>query len=541
MKMMQKKTQANITDESFPYLVSRLKTEVEFIPDTAKPLVPAPWGKEGTPDIVFKKLLAALKEAGKYLPLVYQELYLKPLEDNLPSIIARANRSISVNDTPVTLQKQFSKTMEILGGAIYCHTIKKCLIPLRAFLCVISNTFQSFCPDPINRQEPMFLQESAPINKVYPPLATFRDGEIAPLMISSNSVKRLSGGTVGVVVMPATYMNHPLLWTAVAHEVGGHELMNAVPQILQELKKGVRQLFNVRSLRSGENPEDDQLIGLVWSYWAEETISDVCGVLNIGPAYGISLAIYQAALFHSVIKSRGLEADNTFLRLWSGPVTPQQAKILDDTVPLPDLDFHPTDILKLHVIIGAVENLSSLSQDYRQYYIDYFKKIARDCAGQQTEIFLCGSLNVGPDRWIRVKQPLPLEDMQEAARRVGAYIATAELNVLSRRSLQQLETWDDVDETNARYIAEQILKKNVPNLATMGDGAELLAASTLAFVLEPKRYEEFTNVIMNALADSCARDPYWGVSQFHSLIDLPDETLMLAATAQRAAGKGEGR
>jgi len=520
----------NIHEESFQYLVKKLGSNVEFVPETEKPLVAVPWGKDASEDNVLKTLLPALEDAGKYLPLVYQERYLKPLNDNLRSIAARANTSLSTKGTVATVAKTFSRTMEILGGAVYCHTSCDCVRPLRAFLSVISNTFQSFVPEQINRQQALFRQESSPINHVYPPLATFRDGELAPLMLSSDAVRRLSGGSVGIVVLPAAYMNHPLLWTAVAHEVGGHELMHAVPEILQELKKGVRQLFNVRSIRSGEKPDQDQLMGLVWCYWAEETVSDVCGVLNIGPAYGISLAIYQAALLHAVVKARGLKPD-TMLRLWSG-LPPQQATIIDDTVALPDLDFHPTDILKIHVIIGAIENLTTLSWDHRKRYIDYFSQIARTCAHEQDKISLCGSLQVNPSRWDRVNGTLPLKDMQEAARRVGAYIATAELNVLNGRSLQQLETWDDTDEVDANYVADLMVKGQTANLANRGDAAELLAASTLAFVSDPSRYEEFTGVMMDALSESCARDRYWGVSQFHSLIDLPDETLMLALLAQ---------
>jgi hypothetical protein len=124
--------------------------------------------------------------------------------------------------------------------------------------------------------------------------------------------------------------------------------------------------------------------------------------------------------------------------------------------------------------------------------------------------------------------------MQDAARRVGAYITTAELNALGGRSLQQLETWSDIDETAAHYMAQSILHHKVADISGMGDDSDLLAASTLAFMADPDSYADLTNMMMDALDVSCARDPYWGVSEFHSLIDLPDMDLAesLSATGE---------
>ena len=510
---------------SFRKLVNHFESAVELIAEGESL---APWKGEEPSE---KNVFPVLQAAGKHLPLVYQQRYLQPLKDNLGSILIRAQRSLSAKDTPVRLRKQFTKTIEVLAGAVYCHLSEQaCDRPLRAFLAVISNTFRSFLPADL-----LFRDGASPLADLYPPLAAFREGEEAPYMLSSSAVKRLSGGTVGVVVMPTGYMRHPLLWTAVAHEVGGHELLNAVPHLLRELQKGVRQLFNVRSLRSGEKPDLEQLVGLIWQYWAEETISDVCGVLHVGPSYGLSLSIYQAALFHAIATRQGFEK-HTLLRLWSGKFPPQFfARIMNlDDVPLPELDVHPTDILKIHVIIGAIENLTTMRHEHRQEYVDYLKDIAKMCVGNQDEIQLYGSLEIGPDRWIRVAQTVPLSLMQDAARRVGAYITTAELNALGGRSLQQLETWSDIDETAAHYTAHSILQGKMADVAGMGDDSILLAASTLAFAAAPDGYEKLSEVMMDALDVSCARDPYWGVSEFHSLIDLPDRDLAesLSATGE---------
>jgi hypothetical protein len=47
---------------------------------------------------------------------------------------------------------------------------------------------------------------------------------------------------------------------------------------------------------------------------------------------------------------------------------------------------------------------------------------------------------------------VPLTVMQQAARNVGGYIATARLKALNGHSIQDIETWDDSDEAISQAI-----------------------------------------------------------------------------------------
>lgn len=523
--MLHYEVRVPLDPRGFQALVHELRENVDLLA-LGKSLVP--WRTKPSKEAVSR----VIKSGGKVLPLIYQDNYVRPLIQNLDSIIQRASTKSFSTLADKDVREKYKRTMEVLAGAVYCHTKgrtvpEKVVKVLHCFLAVISNTYRSFLPSDLRYREGF---PDLPAGH-YPPLATFRNGEVAPSILTSDEIKKLSGGTVGVVVLPAVYMDHPLLWTAVAHEVGGHEMLNAMPGLLTELQKGVRQLFNVGPVQSGDTLNEDQVIGLLWQYWTEETVSDVCGVLNIGPSYGISLAVYQAALYHALAKKYGDVAD-TLLRLWSG-VHPKYAKNVDI---MPEMDLHPTDILKIHVIIGAVENLPWLLKAHRDEYVSYLEKLAHISAGGQKEIHVCGLVQAGPDIWYRINTsetgPLPLDKLQDAARRVGAYIATVDLNTFGGRWLQKLETWDEGDEDKAQDIAKTLMKNPNADVSGKGDDAHLLAGATLAFVVNPESYEPLASSLMDALERSYARDPFWGFSALHCLVDYYYPTSKLAGSLE---------
>lgn len=519
----------------FKDLVSRLMNNVNLL-HSGESL--SPWKKP-----TLKHIQAAVRQGAKHLPLLYQENYTTPLLDNLDSLLVRASTLRSSGDIPETARNKFEKTIGILAGAVFCHqettrTPQQLVFALRCFLAVISNTYRSFLNSDRLRGEnlPTLTRNH------YPPLAAFWSRRKAdktpsvPSMLSSDAVNKLCGGRVGVVALPTVYKDHPLLWTAIAHEVGGHEMLSAVPELLPEIRRGIRQLFSLRSIRKGEQPDDEQFIGLLWQYWAEETFADVCGILNLGPTYGISLAIYQAALVHSLGQKNGFTPDSP-LRMWSGtPPFKRRNGQKPEELQLNALDPHPTDILKLHILIGAVENLAFLPDDQKKQYTALLQQIAEACANGQTTIEVYGVVQDGSsDKWIRVaRSDLRLTDMQVAARRVGAYIATAELNALGRRTLQEIETWDATDEDAAQHIARSLKQaggETAVDLDGMGDDAHLLAGATLAFMKSPEKYEPITEALMYALEKSYLKDPIWGVSQFHAIADYDEIDTNSAALA----------
>lgn len=102
---------------------------------------------------------------------------------------------------------------------------------------------------------------------------------------------------IAVVSMSPAYAQNISLWAAIGHETGGHDVLHAdkgllneledvtTKQIMKEKLKGHQVMYNGRQL-----PLADFAAGY-WKYTMDETASDVCGLLNLGPAAGIGLAV----------------------------------------------------------------------------------------------------------------------------------------------------------------------------------------------------------------------------------------------------------
>jgi len=347
----------------------------------------------------------------------------------------------------------------------------------------------------------------------------------------------------------------------------------------------------------------DQLLGLLWQYWTEEAASDVYALMNVGPCYGKGLAIYQACLglsirqlifskdarvtakYPSIVSSfrdqgvkktiefiKGGAGTNLYkdyaaeykfdvpqLRNWSGmaPLGVGQPEWTAKDITA-NLDVHPVDILKLHVIIGAIEGLDD-DKGKRNWaeYVDELVEIAALCADGNKSVRLQGWLQTAPDAWRLVDEKLPLAEMQASARRAGNFIATAKLEALQHgskaRNIQFYETWDYDDELTAAKVKETLLADG--DIEMMGDDAQLLAGATLAAFENAELYTAINDKLGKALEGSFYRDPFWGeFCVVHPLFSwprspdpscsspgTPDTKKKRAGTKRRSAGTKKGR
>jgi hypothetical protein len=262
-----------------------------------------------------------------------------------------------------------------------------------------------------------------------------------------------------VVILPTIYRRFPLAWASLAHEACGHGVLQADPGLLPDLVAGIRSLFGGGPLAPGRTPDEAQTLGLLWSYWIEETASDVYGLLNIGPAFALNLAAFIAAKR----QADSSPTDTSFPTLPAG----------SGNDPSVAFDEHPPDLLRLHVAMGVIQNLTSLSPTRAAEYVRHLGWIADACrpfadqvetAGKAATprrartIALRGRVEVDHDRWVSIDLPsFPLDLALESARRVGAFIATIRLGALGNSSIQEIETWDDADEHTAHVIRDILL------------------------------------------------------------------------------------
>jgi len=104
-----------------------------------------------------------------------------------------------------------------------------------------------------------------------------------------------------------------------------------------------------------------------------------------------------------------------------------------------------------------------------------------------------------------------LTEMQQAARNMGGFIATAKLSALAGHSIQDIETWDDSDEDRAMAVKNATLAGR--SIGNLGDDAQLLAGVTLALLDRPNLYDAATRALNDGLDLSFKRDPIWGAPQ----------------------------
>jgi hypothetical protein len=429
---------------------------------TAQPA--PPWADTPT-DTQFQQ---AIDSAKAMLPVVYQDAYVGPVLAQIPHILTQPWAA------------------ETVAGAVYDHAPGSGVDPqLDRFLAVISNFYRSFLE---SRRR---AKANFPIVEVLPPLATFKyDGQNGPFTIPVDAMNQLCGAAVGVVSLPSTYRDHPVLWASLAHETGGHDVLHADEGLLPELAAGVYALFGGAPIKTGTSLTMAQFLGLLWSYWIDEAASDVYGLLNIGPTFGLNLAAFFSALNSPRGKGR------PSLRTDSG--ADEQGW----------LDPHPTDIVRLHLARGATQAERGLSASVRNAYAADLERLAALCGGGAQSVRLQGAIAISHDRALSVNTQVPLAAMQDAASRVGDYIATVKLKALDNHSIQDIETWDDADEGSAVGIATA-LKGGEP-ISGMGDDAQLLAGATLALLDDPTRYDRVTRTLDDALDNSFELDPIWG-------------------------------
>jgi hypothetical protein len=228
----------------------------------------------------------------------------------------------------------------------------------------------------------------------------------------------------------------------------------------------------------------------------DEAVADVYGVLNMGPAFGLNLIAFFAALN---AQDHPKNARKPLLRNFSG---------FDPNDPARRMDDHPTDLVRPYLVIGALQTMQGLPANVRDAYAAALDELAKLCSPGVTTISLAGVVELGDGSRVRINQNVPLQDMQQAAKQVGSFIASATLNALDRHSIQDIETWDAADENTAQQIAAALLKNG--SITGMGDDAQILAGATLAALQSPGLYKKITASVNAALDLSFRQDPLWG-------------------------------
>jgi hypothetical protein len=456
---------------------------------------------------------AATAKGAPFLPMVYQQNYAEPLDAKLAGIVSKLDQQVQSGEHPPAYRAQ---VLEALYGAIYQHghnvTKVEARPQLKRFLAVVSNLYRSFIDASKRTNAGVTLVESTP------PLALFQSISSGPFTIESDLMKQKVGVSIGVVSLPATYRDHPVIWAGLAHEVGGHDVVHADAGLLEEMVKKVQARLSPLAAPGAQTTA--ALNALIWSYWMDEAAADVYGILNMGPSFALNLAGFLSA-YRARLRGQ-THAGDPFVGI---DAEVQPGDIMDD---------HPIDLLRLYVAIGAVEGLKGLSASKRNDYVASIEAVAKLVSIGVTEVGLHGSIKgaaKGPDTNMK------LSDAVEAARKVGKMLATEKFAALNNHCIQDIETWDDSDEVAAQDVCARVLAGN--SIVRTGDDAQLLAGVTLALLQKPELYDAATKLLNAALDDSFDQDPIWGSTlRGHAMMGGRVSALATAGKAAKVkAGK----
>jgi hypothetical protein len=212
------------------------------------------------------------------------------------------------------------------------------------------------------------------------------------------------GIRAGVVVLPYSHAGRCLAgWTMLAHETAGHDIVGARHDIMTEIADNLQRRGALR----------DTGFGAYFARHLEETVSDILGVLNLGPAAAVAMLAYfrgwNAALGYGRRLSRTQDDGHH-------PVEAVRPLVLAQTIPL--LGFREAD--DWHRVV--------LSLARREY-------------GSRLRV---GNRTVGVER------------AAEAARVVAETIATRPLQSMGRLTLAGIQNWQDYDEDIATGLRRQI-------------------------------------------------------------------------------------
>ena len=357
---------------------------------------------------------------------------------------------------------------------------------LKAYLAVISSFYQRFVDDQLVSDK---FRASGYLPELSP-LGFFVDSDVKPFAVSPSSE------------LPVAFIAKPVQWARFAplfiidgHEVGGHVFQSAIARFADEVESNVRS-----SLRAALRAKDNEFYGKTvnlpripklfqkpfkrvgvatfvnesMASWSHEFFSDICGVLNLGPAYINGLILILAnSRSPRVLSSTGSYAAKT------------------------GLDSHPVDLLRVLVCLKVLELLNFDGKDeYLQSLTERFKEA---CKGRVPE-----KVSWKSDKGASLLE-LSLDSLEPVTGLVAESILNTSFKSLGNRSLLELMTWGDKDEALTSLLSSQLLASRIDENLSF-EARHLVSASVLAMEQLSEREEfesslrEMNETALDALA-----------------------------------------
>jgi hypothetical protein len=352
------------------------------------------------PDDYFT-LLGRLRAIRPRISPLYQQSALDPFLARLDQLGESGFGRLMLQDTE---RKQAAGLLLDISEALLQYGEGFETAALGAFAEVVSDLYDGF----LSSEDRHGVKP--PDREVDAPLVKFSNPSMGPYIWTIEATQHF-GLQVALISMPPGSVRSGLMgWLAIGHEGAGHDILHADTGLLGELREALQTAL------SDESGVAD--VARYWSDRVDESASDVCGILNMGPTAGLGMLAFF----------RGMNAAYGF-----GPRLRTEAE---------SNDSHPADILRGYLSAATVRLLDFTAADAWADLIE--SETDKDC----DTIRLCGD-EVAP------------EVAKRSAAIVARVIVSAKMRSLEQHGLGEIQNWRDSD--------ERIVQQLVTSLTTARD------------------------------------------------------------------------
>lgn len=407
----------------------------------------------------YGQLLMDLRVAMGQLPYVYQEAAAKPLIGFLERLGEAKYKSVfSANSSNESLKEI------IPDAAIAILFHDEMLVKSNAFQEVVSDLYDSFIKESRRTGKETGVAIKPPAFGVIPPLVKFGSAEYGPYTWPGDATYYLLGMRCAIVSLPPAQASGGLLaWTALGHETGGHDVLHADRGLLDELGDKVYNAV----LNEFNNTE----LADYWYNCIDESVSDVCGYLNMGPSIGIGLVGYFKALGDGTLSTVGYT---------EGP--------------------HPIDLLRGYLAAAVAKRLPFTDA------LEWSEVITEETRMDNGRLWLYNSNGT----WSSF--PVSLEVAIASTEVVAQTILRSNLVSLENHSLQGIQNWRDSDQMIVDNLISAFKSgRQIPkHLGGPGFYAShVVAAATQAALEEDADVGAIFSVMQNVLGLMHLNNPTW--------------------------------
>ena len=248
---------------------------------------------------------------------------------------------------------------------------------------------------------------------------------------------------MGIVCMPISYSKNIMYWIANGHEAAGHDILHADDGLLNEIEdKIIKEIDEDETLKAvtinynNRNIPFSEFAKWYWRYTMDETASDVLGSLNLGPAFGIGLAL-----------------------LFSSPNKFTDKPLLRTRRPIEDL--HPIQSLRVLLAAETIKNIPELDNEIANNWADFLETIAYKYIENKENFELYVTNRVTKTQ--KTVVTIPHDILKKTLPILAKTIAFSPLKQIENHSFNEINTWSTSDEFLTQEIAENIINdKELP-------------------------------------------------------------------------------